>query len=417
MVKNKVLQLISGTALAQIISIIFLPIIARIFSPADIGNYSFLTSVTLLLVPIVTLSLPSALVKAPRHQVEGVYTICIIFAIFSSTLITLFAQVFVFFYQPDLPSYFTVVLGLSILSYSFFQLNYFLKIRNQEFKKIAFFSVVNSGIHNALKVTLGLISSTFYSLSVSSIVSYFYHAYSLKPQKKVINLYRYIVGRQALIRFKLIVKRQSDFIYYRTPEVTISTLSQSIPIFILAIYFSAESAGYYAFSKILLSAPLTLIGKAFFDAFYPTYVNLRKNDFDLFIITFKRHTLFLAVLGIVFASSFWIMKDDIFSILFGKEWIPAANYAGWISIWMASSILIKPSSVSVLACNLQKLNLYYSFFSVSIKLIVVFASIKLDYTALDFLKAFVASSVFINLAFVLIILSKARSQNDQQRVI
>src|SRR5690606_20139454 len=62
-----------------------------------------------------------------------------------------------------------------------------------------------------------------------------------------------------------------DFPFYRSPQVLIFNVSDALPVLMLAAFFGPAAAGFYSLSRSILGAPVTLIGRAVGQVFYPHF--------------------------------------------------------------------------------------------------------------------------------------------------
>lgn len=61
----------------------------------------------------------------------------------------------------------------------------------------------------------------------------------------------------------------ADFPVYRTPQVLVNALSQSLPIFVIGFYFGATQVGYFSLAQTILGAPVTLLTGALSNVLFP----------------------------------------------------------------------------------------------------------------------------------------------------
>lgn len=61
----------------------------------------------------------------------------------------------------------------------------------------------------------------------------------------------------------------SDFPIYRTPQVLVNALSQSLPVFVIGYYFGVTQVGYFSLAQTILGAPVTLLSGALSNVLFP----------------------------------------------------------------------------------------------------------------------------------------------------
>lgn len=99
-------------------------------------------------------------------------------------------------------------------------------------------------------------------------------------------------------------------------------------------------------TRTVLSAPVTLIGKAVYDASYPKiaqHYNEGQENFDFIL----KLTTCLAAISIVPLVIVFLAGGYIFSFLFGTEWERAGDYAAWMALWFAFNFSNKAIAAAV----------------------------------------------------------------------
>ena len=110
------------------------------------------------------------------------------------------------------------------------------------------------------------------------------------------------------------------------PSQAINTIGGQLPVLLMAAFFSIQDIGYFSMALAILSLPASLVSLAVRDAF-------RKKAYDIFSETgncfgLYRDTLFvMAILSFLGFSVFYFLAPQLFSIVLGKDWIIAGEYA------------------------------------------------------------------------------------------
>jgi O-antigen/teichoic acid export membrane protein len=84
-----------GSIAAQFIVVVFSPILTRIYSPEEMGNYTLLLSISAIFIPILSLRYEIAITKADEKNVKATimasfYIACIIIVILTIISLALF---------------------------------------------------------------------------------------------------------------------------------------------------------------------------------------------------------------------------------------------------------------------------------------------------------------------------------------
>ena len=121
-------------------------------------------------------------------------------------------------------------------------------------------------------------------------------------------------------------KRYINFPKYSLGGVVASSLSIHFIEVLISSFFSVATLGFYALTQRILGLPSSLIGGSIGQVFYQE-ASIEKHKsgsaIDIYKKTFKK----LFILGIIFFGSLYFIAEDLFIIVFGKEWAVAGEYA------------------------------------------------------------------------------------------
>jgi O-antigen/teichoic acid export membrane protein len=368
----------SGTALAQLITLIFMPLITRLYGPEVYGLQGVFMNAVNVLATIGALAYPTAIVL-PRKEKDAIdiAVLCIFIAIF--TLIVTSAALYLW------GDYILALLNASEIS----PLKQFIPlaaacavgavildqwlVRKNEFKCIAKFKVVTVGITSLAKTGIGFISPSATSLILTSTVgsglglAITYAAWSQKklPPDKATKKYRV-----NLERLKKLALQYRDFPMLRAPHALISMLSRVLPVFFLSAFFGAASAGQYALTYAVLVAPALLIGNSVMSVFYPRVTEAIRNEENARRLII-RAILAMAVVGAVPYLIIVLFGSTIFPFVFGEEWVRAGEYAQWLAVWLFMQLVVKPCVASIPPLKIQGGLLIYEIFSSGSKVLAL----------------------------------------------
>ena len=146
MLKNSLIAL-QGTVIAQGIGFLFVPILTRIYSPADFGTYQLYFSIVSLLIVAASLRYEYALLRAQRGLEEGaVLHLCLILtlllALVAGISFGLFATKLPQFEQ--LPEHSILIILLSLVFGGIYQFLSFVFLRVQRLQTIALAKICRS---------------------------------------------------------------------------------------------------------------------------------------------------------------------------------------------------------------------------------------------------------------------------------
>ncbi|WOD12587.1 oligosaccharide flippase family protein [Pseudomonas sp. NyZ704] len=154
------------------------------------------------------------------------------------------------------------------------------------------------------------------------------------------------------------VKEYSNFPKYSLPADLINTVSNQLPVILIATRFGAQEAGWFALTLRVLGAPIALIATSILDVFksqaateYREHGNCEK----LFLKTFK----ILAVIAILPFVFLWFASEWMFLVFFGAEWAEAGRYATILVPFFYCRFVVSPLSYTIYIAQKQHLDLIW----------------------------------------------------------
>ncbi|WP_153636098.1 lipopolysaccharide biosynthesis protein [Cobetia sp. AM6] len=356
-----VLILVSGTAGAQAIGILISPIVTRLYSPEVLGILGVFVAIQTILNPIASLSLPLAIVL-PKYDLSArkISSAVLLLSFFISSLILCIAIIF----GEKLSENFDLGLdriSLGLLSFAVFIASVVSLLsqwinRRKIFKIKAKAVVWQSVFINSTKVLLGLVYPAAISLIVISVIGNLIHAIYLWLSiynKRIVVFSRIPNNISGVVLYKKTVRLYRDFIFYRTPQIVLNSISFGMPILMLTAFIGPASAGYYSLSRTILGLPTTLIGEAVTSVFYPRITSAIQNKESSRDIIVKA-TLIMALVGAIPFGIVILFGPSLFSTIFGNNWYVAGEYAQWLAIWSFSGFINKPSIAAIPVLKLQR---------------------------------------------------------------
>lgn len=413
---RNILIVVTGTAMAQAITMAFAPIITRMYGPESFGIQGVFIAMVGIISPIAALTYPIAIVL-PKNDRDAkqlvrisLYVAGMMAALVTILLLFLKEQI-VTLLQIETISSFLYLVPLVILFSAFLQVTQQWLIRTKQYKITAKVAFVNALFINISKIGFGFINPVAAVLIVISTFGNAFQAFML-----------FLGARSSRYKLKTMVgsvqtkmflaKKHIDFPIYRAPQVFINAISQSIPVLLLSSLFGPASAGFYSLGRTVLSMPTQLIGKSVGDVFYPRYTEATNNGENHTKLLIKT-TLVLMVVGSVPFGIVIVLGPWLFGVIFGTDWIVAGEYARWLALWTFFAFINRPTVSAIPVLNMQGKFLLYEIVSLIVRiaaLLIGFFIYKNEIYAIAF---FSLAGVILNSFLIIytIFVSRARSQN------
>lgn len=144
---------------------------------------------------------------------------------------------------------------------------------------------------------------------------------------------------------------------YSMPAGLFRVAGTELPVLFLALSFSSSSAGLYALTMKVLSAPASLIGSAIGQVFISDAPKAhREGRLDILV---ERLSFKLIHIGAPAALIVILLGPQLFSVVFGERWSEAGEYASWLSLWIYLVFISSPLSTLTTVLEKQKQGLYF----------------------------------------------------------
>ena len=361
---NDVLKLVSGTAIAQLLSILASPILTRLYAPEAFGTLALLTSITSILGVIACLRYELAIVL-PENDEDAANLLAVSLGIpaFISLLTVpafwlagpLLAQ---WLNAPELNRYLWLVPPVLLfggIGIGHPALNYWAN-RTRRFKELSITRVIGTTTTVGCQLGAGLVSSAstgglIGASIIGSVVSPLMLAWQIWRANK--KLFLRSISWRAMVAG---IKRYRRFPFYSTWSALMNTISWQLPIFLLSAYFSPYVVGLYALGNRVLRVPMNFVGNSIGQVFFQRAAQA-KNEGTLAPLVesvFRQ----LVNFGLFPSLLLSVIGKDVFAVVFGNSWSEAGIYAQILSIWTFFWFISSPLSTLFSVLERQDIELY-----------------------------------------------------------
>ena len=359
-IKN-ISTLSGGTLLSQIILLISVPFLTRIFTPTELGVSAFFLAISTILSCFSTGKYDLAFFKPQNHiWVQNLFFGTILIN-FSLTFFLLLLSIPTFYFSQYYLE-FNYNYTWFILTPILFLLNglntSFISLLNKKklYTYISIGRILRNLVLAVLTILLGIIYMDPIYIIVSHIISMLIlNSFSLyvliKNKIFSFNFFNYK-------RIVILVKKFKNFPLYTLPASFLNILSNQMPIIMLTTYFGSATSGVFSLVNRTMGMPSKLISSATAEVFRQKATeeySIKKNCKSIYLSTFK--ILFLISL-FPFTITFFY-GPSIFSFIFGPEWMQAGVFAQYLSVFYMLRFSISPLGFTLIIANRQDYNFYW----------------------------------------------------------
>jgi O-antigen/teichoic acid export membrane protein len=358
---SNVLKLVSGSIIAQILGILLIPFITRIYSPDDFGVYQLFLSISGILIAFSCLSYQLA-IMLPKEDEDSANLVALCFilvtiiSIVSGSICIIFSDwIAQILNTPEISHYLIFLPLIVFLNGIFLGMTYWLT-RRKRFGINATAQIVNSFSSKVVQIAVGLYSASSTGLIAGSIVSGIASlAVLFKQIKDDLPIFRKVTPkniRSLAIRYK----RFPMFTSWSTGANTIST--QIAPL-LLAYYFSPEVVGYYAIASMVVFLPMGIIGSATSQVFFQKASDEKNRTGSVTNVVREIQPRLISI-GMFPMFILMIMGADLFSFVLGSQWSVSGQYAAILAPWLLFVFIASPLTTIFAVLEKQVLDLTFN---------------------------------------------------------
>jgi O-antigen/teichoic acid export membrane protein len=354
---------VSGSVASQILSILLIPIISRIYSPDDFGIFQLFMSISGILVIVSTFSYQFAIMLPKTEEdAANVTSVCTVLVILTSLLtgiIILLIPINIddIFKTPGISSYLPLIPLITFLNGMFFVQNYWLS-RRTRFGVIAGSRVSNTLSTKILQIGFAKASVTPLGLIGGYVVGYgFADLFMLKGVKKDIQVFKKV----SIKRMKEMAIQYKQFPLFSSWSTIANTISPQVPAFLLAYFYSTSVVGHFSLANQVVNLPMGIVGSAIGQVFFQRVSEVKNGNGkgDMKTIVGEVYNKLISI-GLFPMILLVILGEQIFTFAFGDDWDVAGTYVKILVPWIFLVFLSSPITTLYNVFEKQKVWLTFS---------------------------------------------------------
>ncbi|QCS49051.1 lipopolysaccharide biosynthesis protein [Picosynechococcus sp. PCC 11901] len=370
-----VLKLVSGTAVAQALSILAAPILTRLYAPEAFGVVALFVSITSIINVIACMRYELAIMLPESdEEAANLLGVSLSFVVLISCLtvpLVWFGKSFILdiFNASELAAYLWLIPPMVFFSGAFLALNYW-NSRTKKFGRLSIARIIQSFGTTGIQLGAALIGyKTGGSLVAAYVVGTATSTLILGGQiwRDDHQLLRNSIHLQEMIYG---IKRYYKFPLYNTWAAFLNNLSWQLPTLMLSAFFSPIIAGYYDLGNRVLKIPMSLIGNSISQVFFQRASEAKTSNY-LDVVVEK--TFFYLIKLCLFPSLvLTLMGKELFEIIFGSQWSEAGIYVQILGIWTLIWFVSSPLSNLLSVLEKQEFALFINVFIFITRLISLY---------------------------------------------
>ena len=385
-----------GTVLSMAISLLFEPLLKRLYEPEDFGKLSLFLKLFNTLIILYSGCYEMAIIVAKKDReakdiVRGNILLNIIFTILFEIifLILLYLKMISFEY------FIIIFLPITTLFYSMgLSFNNYM-LRKEKYNKI----FINKLVRKIGEITIQISGKTIFKLNIGLIIANIFGNICFM-------LYNFkfccIKVYFNIKKIKEVWKKYIEFPkYYLLPQLY-NTLSFSLLDFTIFAKFSLKEVGYLELTHKILQIPSSLLGESVRNVLLQI-TSKKVNKKESIKKDFLYSSLFLLIIGGIYFIIIFFLGPWLFKLVFGLKWEKSGIYAKYLIGYIISTFIV--SSLSAILLSLEKIkeNSIWQVVKTSTILILCF----FNYSSVEnFIKIYTICNIVLYIIYFILILSK-----------
>ena len=403
--------LMTGSVLAQILALCISPVMTRIYSEEQIGEYTLIMTAVNMFGAVICGRYDMSIVSEEcESKVHSLIKLSVIVTLCSSLMVSIGYTVYLTT-TSSLPVkwYITLAVLFALLVISgITNILVSYNNRSKEYKLMSLVSIVREAVRDVLLVVFGLFKMGTAGLLISQIAG---NIAGIKKQSQRLLKEKNTITGVSTNSLKNVGLAHIKQPLFSVPAIFANSFSYSVINIFINYLFGNIALGYYSMSYRLLGIPLTIVSnnvsKVFFEKAEKEYS--QRGDFRK---TFLQTSLILTAIAVPMVIFFMIFAPALFEFFFGDGWGVSGEYVRILAPLFGIRLVVSALTPTMIIVKKQAIEFaVQSSFVVSV--IVVFLLCLSSENINYFLTviSIIYSIIYIGYYFLMLCLSKRRFKN------
>lgn len=342
--------MILSSGIAQVILIITTPIITRLYSPTEFGEFTIFSNIAMILIPIINARYDLLIVNTKNDRSANILSQIsfLISLLILLILIPIFA-ISAWLYPNFILDFIFIIIMLFLVSLTNIFTNYLNKER--KYKVLSLINVFRAGSMALLQIIFGILALGSLGLIIGFSLSYIAGiTLGYKTFKKHFNIVRDKEETKALFL------ENKNQLVYSTPSILLNSLSFSVVVFFIGILYTNTEVGIYGMAIRVLGIPVTIISlglsKIFMQQANDYYIE--HGNFRNLLLKFSS---ILVIVSIILYVPLYLFSEELVNILLGHSWVDAITVIKIVIPLFVIRLIVSTVSLSVIVLQKQQLEL------------------------------------------------------------
>ena len=340
----------SGNTLAQLINIISLPVVTRLFAPDDFGKLSLFIETLALFTIAISLRVEHIIMLPKKHSnAYQLFSFVYSYGFISTLIIILF--IFLLVFLNLIPSQYILWVFILPVTSFFVATSHAaqqLSQRSENFKNSAISDVINRFSNSSFVIISGIFSAQAIALGLGVFVGFLFKTMSYFKlfKKATLDVFKNISIGYSQIKKESYWKLLVSLIISHA-LLAITTLA---PLWYISYRWGGDFLGYFTLVLGTLVLPSALIGRAVGQVFFQR-ASSDFNNGNSFKRLFEDNMKLLMLISIVGFSFVFFFSPVLYPYIFGSSWYTSGLIAQYYVFAAGTAFVSIPFEKTALIVN------------------------------------------------------------------
>jgi len=381
---RNVAVLSGGTAISQVITVLSLPVLTRLYTPESFGLYAVFNALVMIPLSAVSLQYQQAIVLPEKDEDAGNILILALFiavGVCAMILIILlmFGRYILLFFKSVAIQPFLLLAPVGLLAAGLIQVFDFWLIRHKRYKTISIIRLFQVMI----TVATQLIFVVSFQVGAMGLVGGFIAGQVAALSIQTVYIWKnhgvFILRNMNIDRMKILAVKYKKFPLYSSWMLIFDRLKAAMPVFFLAKFFGSEATGFYSMTIRILYMPLRLLGRAISKVLFQRVAEEQNSGGDIGLLVEKTFRI-VGLMGVLYFIGI-LCGSHYFGFFLGQKWSIVGAYSRMLNPAFPFILAASTMSLVLVALNKQEFGAIWQV--TSIVSLAVFLYISISFASIE----------------------------------
>jgi len=372
--------MMTGTGIAQIIPVLIIPVLTRLYAPGEIGILAAFVSLFTIFSVIAGGRYEFGIImpesdRSGRNLLYISGTLSVLSGLILALIVLFFGGQVARAVNAPLLEPWLWLLPVTVTAQGLFMAFSFALNRNKQYRSIATGKITQTGSTAAVQILGGVsgwgVGGLIIGKAVGVIVSAGWLITALLRKAP-----RFL-GRLKPGEWKKTAAEFKSYPKYNAPHALVTSISSNLPVILFITFYSDAIAGFYAMAFRASYAPVQIVSAAVGQVFGKRLADKKHEGANVRAYVLKV-LLHFAAIGIVPFGLLFLAGPTVFGFILGADWAVTGDYVRILIPYVYLTFITQPLSYIPLLYERQKQAFILFLFSLLLRVIAIFTGIWLD---------------------------------------